>query len=169
MKARLLLQSRGGEEAFPVEVELEPAGGFVVRHAGGELAGSLERLPTGEGLLRIGERTVPFHAVRVGRELHLWLDGEVYYFSEAAARGSELAESAAASGEVRAPMPGRVVQVPARAGARVAAGDLLAVIESMKVQYNLTAPAAATVTEVLGEPGRMVELDAVLVRLEPEE
>jgi biotin carboxyl carrier protein len=63
-------------------------------------------------------------------------------------------------------MPGRVVQLHASPGARVTAGELLAVVESMKVQFNVPAPADGTVAEVCCEVGRIVELGDVLVRLE---
>jgi biotin carboxyl carrier protein len=56
--------------------------------------------------------------------------------------------AAAASGELRAPMAGKVVAVHTSPGQTVAAGELLFVVESMKMQLELRAPTSGTITEV---------------------
>jgi len=169
MKTRVTLRPFGG---VPVEaeVELQPGGEFSARVAGAPFEGRVDRLSGCEGTLRLEERAIPFVAVRVGAELHLWLGGQVFRFAlETPADPARTPGSRALpSGEVRAPMPGRVTQVLVQAGTEVSAGALLAVLESMKVQFNVTAPAAGRVAEVRCRPGQMVELDAALFRLEPD-
>jgi acetyl/propionyl-CoA carboxylase alpha subunit len=127
-----------------------------------------EFTPDGEGLLRIGNAAHRFYAARVGEELHLWLDGETYRFllPETRARVRR-GESASASGELKSPMPGQVLKVLAQPGDRVTEHAPLVVIESMKMELTVTAPAEGTVAEVRCEPGQMVQMGAVLVRLEP--
>ena len=66
-----------------------------------------------------------------------------------------------------APLAGVVVRVAAPAGAAVEAGDLLVAIESMKVEYRVTAPEAGQVADVRVAEGQRVEAGAVLVVLEP--
>ncbi len=56
-----------------------------------------------------------------------------------------------------APMPGKVVQVKAKAGARVRRGTTLMVLEAMKMEHAITAPADGTVVEVHYGPGDQVE------------
>jgi len=68
---------------------------------------------------------------------------------------------------IRAPMPGRVVLVQARAGDAVKSGDVLLVIEAMKMELALKAPRDGVVAEVRAVPGEFVEGDAVLAMLEP--
>jgi acetyl-CoA/propionyl-CoA carboxylase biotin carboxyl carrier protein len=65
-------------------------------------------------------------------------------------------------GEVRAPMPGSVVVVHAREGAHVARGDLLLVLESMKMELQITAPRDGTIDAVHVAAGDQVALDTVL-------
>ena len=60
-------------------------------------------------------------------------------------------------------MPGRVVQVLARPGDVVARGDVLLVLEAMKVQMRLTAPRAGTVDALRAMPGDLVDDGAELV------
>jgi len=52
------------------------------------------------------------------------------------------------SGELRAPMAGKVVAVHVAPGQAVAAGESLLVIESMKMQLEVRAPVAGTIAEV---------------------
>ena len=62
-----------------------------------------------------------------------------------------------------APMPGRVVSVHTEPGAEVARGDVLLVLEAMKVQMRLTAPRAGTVAAVRVQAGELVDDGAELV------
>ncbi len=65
-----------------------------------------------------------------------------------------------------APMPGRIVSLHTETGARVAKGDVLLVLEAMKVQMRLTAPRDAIVEQVRAEPGDLVDDGADLVVFE---
>ena len=79
---------------------------------------------------------------------------------------------AVASGSLLAPMPGTVVAVKVEAGAEVAAGDVVLVLEAMKMQHTVTAPHDGTVTEINVEPGSQVasgEVLAVVATKEVEE
>jgi propionyl-CoA carboxylase alpha chain len=67
-----------------------------------------------------------------------------------------------ASGSLLAPMPGTVVKVAVEQGARVAAGDVVLVLEAMKMQHTVTAPTAGTVTEIDVRPGAQVASGEVL-------
>jgi propionyl-CoA carboxylase alpha chain len=69
---------------------------------------------------------------------------------------------AVASGSLLAPMPGTVVKVVAEAGAAVVAGDVVLVLEAMKMQHTVTAPHDGTVTEINVEPGAQVASGEVL-------
>ncbi len=77
------------------------------------------------------------------------------------------AESGAAEHRLRAPMPGRVVLVQAAAGDAVQGGDVVLVIEAMKMELALKAPRDGVVAEVRVSVGEFVEADAILAALEP--
>jgi propionyl-CoA carboxylase alpha chain len=67
-----------------------------------------------------------------------------------------------APGSLLAPMPGTVVRVETEPGAAVTEGQTLVVLEAMKMEHRITAPATGTVTEVGVAAGRQVEAGAVL-------
>ena len=68
-----------------------------------------------------------------------------------------------AAGRVVAPMPGRIVAVHAAAGQEVRAGEVLLVLEAMKVQMRLSAPRDGTLSGVHAAAGDLVEEGAELV------
>ncbi|GAA2400022.1 biotin carboxylase N-terminal domain-containing protein [Actinomadura vinacea] len=67
-----------------------------------------------------------------------------------------------APGSLLAPMPGTVVRVETEPGAAVAEGQTLLVLEAMKMEHRITAPAAGVVAELNVAAGRQVEAGAVL-------
>jgi acetyl/propionyl-CoA carboxylase alpha subunit len=67
---------------------------------------------------------------------------------------------------VLAPMPGRVVKVLVKSGDRVTARQGLVVVEAMKMENELRAPADAIVRDVRTAEGASVEAGAILLVLE---
>lgn len=72
-----------------------------------------------------------------------------------------------APGEVRAEMTGTVLEVLVGAGDEVALGAPLLVVEAMKMEHVVTAPAPGTVTEVRSRSGATTAAGDLLVRLLP--
>ncbi|HLV89522.1 MAG TPA: biotin carboxylase N-terminal domain-containing protein [Acidimicrobiia bacterium] len=70
------------------------------------------------------------------------------------------------AGSLHAPMPGKIVRVAVAEGDTVEEGQLLVVIEAMKMEHSLRSPQAGSVTRVLCRPGDQVESEAVLVVVE---
>jgi len=75
-------------------------------------------------------------------------------------------EALAGGDDVRAPMPGKVLEVKVAAGQDVKRGDALVVLEAMKMEHTLTAPRDGRVSEVNATAGMQTTDGAVLVRLE---
>lgn len=76
------------------------------------------------------------------------------------------AEGAQAEDEARAPLPGRVIALAVAPGATVAKGDVLAVVEAMKMEHTIRASRAGVIADVLAAEGAQVKAGDVLVRLE---
>lgn len=67
---------------------------------------------------------------------------------------------------LRAPMPGRILEVLTAVGQTVAAGQALVRMEAMKMEIDVTAPVAGVVAAVQVQAGDLVDPDAELVRIE---
>ncbi len=69
------------------------------------------------------------------------------------------------AGRLTAPMPGKVVSFAVKAGDKVTKGQALAVMDAMKMEHTIAAPADGTVAELLYAPGDQVAEGAELLRL----
>lgn len=84
-----------------------------------------------------------------------------------AAPAAKPAASAGAQGAVKvnAPMPGKILKVVANAGAAVKKGDVLIVLEAMKMEHEIVAPQDGTVASINVSVGDSVEAGSVLASL----
>ncbi|MER7617852.1 biotin carboxylase N-terminal domain-containing protein [Nonomuraea wenchangensis] len=119
----------------------------------------------------LGGRTVRYLCARDGDTLWLGRDGHGWAFTRHLIGDPGDRPGAAASGDgvVRSPMPGTVLVVKAQPGDRVTAGQPLVIVEAMKMEHAVTAPCAGVVTDLPVQPGRPVDMDAVLAVVTPEE
>jgi biotin carboxyl carrier protein len=85
----------------------------------------------------------------------------------AAPKAAPKAAPAGAQGAVKvnAPMPGKILKVNAAAGAAVKKGDVLVVLEAMKMENEICAPQDGTVATVECAAGDSVESGKVLVSM----
>ena len=82
-----------------------------------------------------------------------------------AAPAAPKASGAAGAVSVKAPMPGNIMKVNCKVGASVKKGDVLIVLEAMKMENDICAPADGVVASVEVAQGASVETDALLVTL----
>jgi biotin carboxyl carrier protein len=70
-----------------------------------------------------------------------------------------------AAGDVplKAPMPGMIISYSVKVGDAVKTGDLICVLEAMKMQNSLPAPASGVVKAINFEPGASVAKDATIM------
>jgi acetyl/propionyl-CoA carboxylase alpha subunit len=121
-------------------------------------------------MLTCGKSETPVFVAVDGERVYIQLDGEAHeiVYRDPVVRYAEEA-GGAAEDTVKAPMPGTVISTPVASGQEVKVGDVLIVIESMKLETALKAGRDGVVDQVHVQAGRTFDRDAVLVTLVPQE
>lgn len=143
-------------QAQPLYVDLEQVGGLPVYTLGLDDAGYVLFVEKGQGgyQVEVQGQVYPV-AVKLQRP-------------QLAGQRVKCADDGGACLSICAPLAGRLVSLPVRAGERVKAGQVVAVVESMKMQMELRAPEAGVVEALHGSPGRDVAQREELVSLRSE-
>ena len=82
----------------------------------------------------------------------------------AAPAAAPAAPAAVGAGEcVTAPMPGNILKVNVNVGEKVTEGQVLVILEAMKMENEIMAPCAGTVTQVLVQKGATVDTGSAMV------
>ena len=164
------------QRRFEFEFGDEHAKALLTYERGGSL-----HLAVGEGDAAVAGPLV-FNAVAQGIELQfagqrtraaVYAQGEVdHVFTPLGATQitaidllAHSGETAAEGGRLTAPMPGKVVSFAVKAGDAVTKGQPLAVMEAMKMEHTIAAPADGVVQELLYAPGDQVTEGAELLKL----
>jgi acetyl-CoA/propionyl-CoA carboxylase biotin carboxyl carrier protein len=137
-------------------------------------------LPDGEGWYAAGAlraRLVDDGGLRVesggiARRVDVYRDGEAVWLVDGGvpsrwAPAGEEHERRAVPGSLEAPMPGTVLDVRAEAGSEVAEGDILLVLESMKMELTITSPFDGVVGDIAVRTGDRVARGQELAAVEP--
>jgi acetyl-CoA/propionyl-CoA carboxylase biotin carboxyl carrier protein len=162
------LESRDGVHA--IQVRGLPADAAEVLLDGAAVPARLRA--AGAALtVTIGGRTEHYLHVRDGDTLWLGKDGRAWAFTRhlIGDPGDRPGAAGAGDGVVRSPMPGTVLVVKVQAGERVSEGQPLVIVEAMKMEHTVTAPCDGVVSELPAEPGRPVDMDAVLAVVRSQE
>jgi 3-methylcrotonyl-CoA carboxylase alpha subunit len=121
------------------------------------------------GVLTLGAVRLPFSWDADGERRWVTLRG-VHAAGTCRPPAENHALAQAEAGErLRAPLPGKVIKVAVGKGQQVAEGDVLLILEAMKVEHKITAPYAGTVSRLPFREGDLVNRDDQLVEMEPKE
>jgi biotin carboxyl carrier protein len=156
-----------GDE-FPVEVERHH-GGYIVKLRdrvieadlvnAGPFVRSL-RLGDGTQFALIHHRSGSMHEITLADStIHVEINDPL------ALRRKRREDETSAGGAIKALMPGRIVRVLVKPGDRVAKGAGLLILEAMKMENEIQAPADGVVDAVHVEPGQTVDAGAELVEI----
>jgi acetyl-CoA/propionyl-CoA carboxylase biotin carboxyl carrier protein len=157
----------GGRKAV-ISIRPHPEGGYQVSVDGGpERRVHAGQLGEAEWWLEDdGRRTVALHVH--GGNVSVQVQGHGLLGTVVDPRKKALTQgSGATEGTIRTPMPGAVARVLVAAGDTVSAGQVLVVVEAMKMENEFRSPIPGKVVEVAVVAGVTVEAGAVLAVVEP--
>jgi len=137
-------------------------GGYTLRIDEVAVPARGELGPNGTLRAELGGRRLDASVVVAGEKRHVFLDGRSYQLSrvDPLHHGSE---GQGAEGGLVAPMPGKVIAWLAQPGVEVAKGAPLLILEAMKMEHTITAPAAGTLKSFRFAVGEQVTEGAELV------
>jgi 3-methylcrotonyl-CoA carboxylase alpha subunit len=146
------------------------------KHAGGRRSASeeggmrleLAGVSVTEGTVTavLGDERQGARWFRHGQHLHVWIRDAHHEFVIEDPRSREFTASASTGG-LTTPLPGVVSAVPVQEGQAVAAGELLMVIEAMKMEHSITAPYDGVVRAIHFARGDRVPEGSELLALSP--
>lgn len=120
------------------------------------------------GRLRIDGVETSIHVAHDGDRLFIHIDGDAHELLYHDPVSHHAAGAGSGSQDVlRAPMPGVVVALSAEQGQQVKEGDVLLVIESMKLETAIRAPRDGVIETAHLAVGKSFERDAPLISLAP--
>ena len=162
--------AREGDRELEVEVERHGAG-YRVRLGDRWIEADFIDVGPYVRSLRLEDGTqYPLVHHRDGNTHQISLDGSTVHvdiIDPLAAKRRRREDEISGSGVVKALMPGRVVRVLVAKGESVRKGAGLLILEAMKMENEIQAPADGTVDELFVEPGQTVEAGADLVHVTP--
>jgi biotin carboxyl carrier protein len=154
-----------GDSAYVVELEPLPGGRWRALVDGRPYTVQVQPLADGGWRLLLDEVPVVVYAAAVGDRRYASVGGVHHQLTVARAE-RRTRPGASAAGRLTAQMPGQIRTVAVQRGERVTRGQTLVVLEAMKMELRITAPADAVVAAVHVQVGAIVERDAPLVDLE---
>jgi 3-methylcrotonyl-CoA carboxylase alpha subunit len=163
---------KGGETEIAVLARKRRSGGLTLELPGGPMDAEVRRLE--DGTLRV---TLAGDALEARVIRRTATDGGIDYtlFDGGRSRRLRLVDPLDVSmyeatgdveGAVRAPLPGKIIDLRVKVGDTVSRGQPLLVLEAMKMEHTLTAPADGTVKSIRYAVGEQVPEGAELVEFE---
>jgi 3-methylcrotonyl-CoA carboxylase alpha subunit len=128
---------------------------------------TIARVGPGTFLVSEGDQRHLVHAAGPPHDRWAFWNGEVFRSADVVRETAR--QSASRKHGVQylsAPMPATVIRVLVVPGSAVEKGDVVAVVEAMKMELPIRAPSAATVIAVRCREGERVEADQILIDLE---
>lgn len=113
----------------------------------------------------IGGESIHATIVEYQKEIHLFVN-EFHHVLNRFDPDTYYQQAEAGSGHLNAPLPGTVVAVMTKKGKKVTAGDSLIVLEAMKMEHTIHAPAEGTIKEIYFNVGDLVNEGEELIRIE---
>jgi len=161
------LNFQDGERKVALRVHYT-GGAFMLDLPGGALAASGEMSDDGTLDATVGDRHMVARVAIDGDSIAVFEGGirtELDYIDPLHSIGDVEAEQ----GNLRAPMSGKIIEVMVKDGARVKRGTTLLILEAMKMEHNIAAPADGTVKAVHFGKGEQVAEGAQLIEFEADE
>lgn len=151
-------------ETFTIDLQPGPDDTYTAIIGDEILTVKARSLPGGGWRVTINGETNTAFSASAGSTRYVALNGETYTL---AVPDERTRRRVPAGGDLTAQMPGQVTAVLVSEGDTVEQGQTLMILEAMKMELRVTAPAAGIVKRLLAAPGTVVERGQTLAEIEP--
>ncbi len=152
-------------EAIEMRVRALAAQCWEVSWDGGTAQAEIVSEADGRLTLALGDRLYPLEYAIIGTTCHFLMDGVEHAAIDTTYAKAERNGAQAGSGRISAPMNGRVVAVHVAEGEAVSAGQVLLVVEAMKMEHSIAAPLAGEVKGLFTQVGAQVAPGGLLMEI----
>eukprot|EP01083_Nonionella_stella_P224280 798507_1 len=154
------------DESRRIEVDVEHIddGSYVLKFDDNTITTEGRLSESGDIRLRVNDKLMQATVVHTGSNITVFSDGNMEKLRLPEDNFDTSGDGGYHKGAV-APMPGRVVEVLVKDGEIVQKGDVLMVIEAMKMRHDISAAKPGTVQKLLFNVGDLVDADELLVEI----
>lgn len=158
----MLINYEYENHVYNVEVE-HRQGIYYVTYGEDTYTAEANEVRPGHLVIKVGDRIIKCIITQINNERFVFIDGDVFRVKEVALTGTRKGSSD--EGALNSPISGRVVKVKVAVGDNVKKGEVIMVIESMKMEYLIKAPYDGVVDKVYFKDGDQVEIGQKTVEL----
>jgi len=137
---------------------------YFVTYDNTEYVSEAEEIKPGQLKIKIGNRIIKSVITEGNKEKFVFVDGEVFKVRPVQLTGTKK-EKRKDEADLNSPISGRVVSVKVKSGDPVKEGDILMVIEAMKMEYLIRAPYDGKIKKVNFKEKDIIEIGQVTIEL----
>jgi biotin carboxyl carrier protein len=153
------------DQTYAVRLEPQPDGSYQATINDQTLIVRATRLNDESWLLESDGNRVVVHTAAKNNDRFVHIEGRLWTLSVPDARASRR-KSSRSGGDLTAQMPGQVVETLVSDGESVVSGQTLVILEAMKMEIRIAAPADGVVKKVLVSQGDIVDRGQPLIEME---
>ena len=138
---------------------------FFITYDNTEYKVKAEEIKPGQLKIKIGKRILKAVITDGGKEKYVFVDGDVYKVKHVELTAKKKTRKKE-EGNLNSPISGKVVNIKVKKGDNVKKGDVLMVIEAMKMEYLIRAPSNGKVKKVNFKENDQIEIGEETVEIE---
>ena len=137
---------------------------FFITYDNTEYRVEAEEIKPGHLKIKLGDRILKSVITEGEKEKYVFVDGDVFYVKNIELTGTKKTKKKE-EGSLNSPISGKVVKLEVKIGDKVNKGDVLMVIEAMKMEYLIRAPNDGIITKINFNENDQIEIGQITVEM----